>query len=364
MIPVHTLRKQCHSQPMTGGIEAAGDIVTGGLIAQAVEPAAGDVSTETRGDCLNCGMKVIGSHCHNCGQSARVHRTLMAFWHDFTHSILHFEGKIWRTLPLLFFKPGQLTLRYVHGERARFVSPLALFLFAIFLMFGTFNWVGMPFPSGQTNHDRIAEGQTQLKAELAKAKDRVAKLEKSGAPRSQIDAVRKDVEGLEIGLKVANGIDANDLSLDDADLHIGIPSIDKAFKHAIKNPALLGYKIQSNAYKFSWALIPISIPFVWLLLAFRREFKPYDHAIFVTYSLSFMSLLLVVLSLFAKIGPLEGFRGPLIALAPPVHMFFQLRGAYRLGIFSAAWRTVALLLMAFVVLGVFGVLLVMLGVTG
>lgn len=349
---------------MTGGIEAAGDIVAGGLIAQAVEPATGDVSVEANGDCLNCGMKIIGNHCHNCGQSARVHRTLMAFWHDFTHSILHFEGKIWRTLPLLFFRPGQLTRRYVHGERARFVSPLALFLFSIFLMFGTFNWVGMPFPSGRTNSDTIAEGQTQLKAELAKAKGRVAELEKSGAPKSQVEAVRKDVEGLEIGLKVANGIETNDLDLSDADFQIGVPSLDKAFKHAIRNPALLGYKIQSNAYKFSWALIPISIPFVWLLFAFQRAFKPYDHAIFVTYSLSFMSLLLVVLSVMARIEPLQGFRGTLIALAPPAHMFFQLRGAYQLRIFSAAWRTAALLLMAFFVLVVFGVLLVMLGVTG
>ena len=349
---------------MTGGIEAVGDVVTGGLIARAVEPQAGEAATETRGDCLNCGMTIIGNHCHNCGQSVRVHRTLMAFWHDFTHSILHFEGKIWRTLPMLFFKPGQLTRRYVHGERARFVSPLALFLFSIFLMFGTFNWVGMPFPSGQSNQDTIALGQTKLKAELARAKDREAKLEKSGASKGQIDAVHKDVEGLEIGVKVANGIEANDLSLSDANFDIGIPSLNTAFKRAIKNPALLGYKMQSNAYKFSWALIPISVPFVCLLFIFRRQFRPYDHAIFVTYSLCFMSLLLVVLSLFARIGPLQGFRGLLIALGPPVHMFIQLRGAYQISIFSAAWRTVALLLMAFFVLIVFGVLLVMLGVTG
>lgn len=29
------------------------------------------------------------------------------------------------------------TRRYVNGERARFVSPLALFLFTVFLMFAT-----------------------------------------------------------------------------------------------------------------------------------------------------------------------------------------------------------------------------------
>lgn len=123
---------------MTGGIEAAGDAIAGGLVARAVEPGAGESTAEGEKTCLNCGMGLVGSHCHNCGQTAHVHRTLMAFWHDFTHSILHFEGKIWRTLPLLFFKPGQLTRRYVHGERARFVSPLALFLFSVFLMADVF----------------------------------------------------------------------------------------------------------------------------------------------------------------------------------------------------------------------------------
>jgi hypothetical protein len=32
-----------------------------------------------------------------------------------------------------------------------------------------------------------------------------------------------------------------------------------------------------------------------------------------------------------------------IVCVPPVHMFAQLRGTYRLGIFGALWRTLALL---------------------
>ena len=38
---------------------------------------------------------------------------------------------------MLAFHPGALTRRYIAGERARFVSPLALFLFSVFLMFAT-----------------------------------------------------------------------------------------------------------------------------------------------------------------------------------------------------------------------------------
>lgn len=350
---------------MPGGIEAAGDAIAGGLIARAIEPGAGENIVDTEAKCLNCGALVAGRYCQNCGQSLHVHRTLSAFWHDFTHSILHFEGKIWRTLPLLFLKPGQLTRRYVHGERARFVSPLALFLFSVFLMFATFSWVGMPVGSGGTTNTNVAAaGKANMAVELAKTKAKLAELEKSGASKEKIASVREDVVGLETGIKLADGIGSSNLIVNDSEIHLGVPEVDDALKHAIKNPALLIYKMQSNAYKFSWALIPISIPFVWLLFIFRRQFKPYDHAIFVTYSLSFMSLLLVVLSILGRLGPLAGLRAPLFVFAPPAHMFFQLRGAYQIGIFAAAWRMVALLGIAFVVLILFGVILLTLGVTG
>ena len=55
----------------------------------------------------------------------------------------------------------------------------------------------------------------------------------------------------------------------------------------------MAYKLKTNAYKFSWLLIPLSVPFVWLLFPFSRRFRLYDHTVFVTYSLCFMSLLVV-----------------------------------------------------------------------
>ena len=110
---------------MVGEFEAIGDAITGGVVGRAVEPKAGEGTDghthETK--CLNCGTELMGSFCHACGQHAHVHRTLTAFFHDFLHGVLHFEGKIWRTLPLLAWKPGELTRRYVAGQRASFISP-------------------------------------------------------------------------------------------------------------------------------------------------------------------------------------------------------------------------------------------------
>src|SRR3546814_2027857 len=75
----------------------------------------------------------------------------------------------------------------------------------------------------------------------------------------------------------------------------GWARLDHGIKKANENPGLALYKLQMSAYKFSWALIPISVPFVALLFLWRRRYKLYDHAIFVIYSLDFMTLLVIAL---------------------------------------------------------------------
>src|SRR3546814_2472734 len=104
---------------MTGGIEAAGDFATGALWSRTAEPRAGEPGHgEHPRLCLNCGAALIGDFCHECGQAGHVHRSLAAFLHDLAHGVLPFEGKIWRTLPMLMLRPGAMTRRYVTSERA------------------------------------------------------------------------------------------------------------------------------------------------------------------------------------------------------------------------------------------------------
>ena len=80
-------------------------------------------------------------------------------------------------------------------------------------------------------------------------------------------------------------------------VNTGVPFIDHGLEKAFANPALILYKLQANAYKFAWALIPLSLPFMWLLYPFSRRFHTYDHFVFVTYSISFMLLLFVAVRL-------------------------------------------------------------------
>jgi hypothetical protein len=363
---------------MSGGFEAAGDALTGGVLARAVEPRHGEVAVGDDGlthehRCLNCGTPLVGGYCYACGQQAHVHRTLFAIFHDILHGVFHFEGKVWRTLPMLAWRPGDLTRRYVHGERARFVSPLALFLFSVFLMFATFESVGGPvrINAGQATMSNGVK-VTDFEGELVKTKALVANLERqrsaalaANQPVAEIDKklddARSDVNGLSAATAMVNGVTPETLNLPGAlSVHTGDKAFDEKVKAGLKNPKLLAYKLQSSAYKFAWALIPLSLPFMWLIFAWRRQYKLYDHAVFITYSLSFVMVLLVSMALLAAAGVPTAWALLLI----PVHMFRQLKQAYALRWFSALWRTVALQFVSFTVLITFATTLLALGLLG
>jgi hypothetical protein len=142
----------------------------------------------------------------------------------------------------------------------------------------------------------------------------------------------------------------------------GIDFIDKGIvKKWRENPGLMLYKMQANGYKFSWLLIPLSIPFVWVIFLWRRKFKAYDHAIFVTYSLSFMSLLFITLSLLNAAGLELGWTVLFFAIAAPLHIYKHMKYSYGLSRFSTLWRFFALLAFILLVLVLFLQALILLG---
>ena len=76
---------------------------------------------------------------------------------------------------MLVWRPGELTRRYIDGQRARFVSPIALFLFCVFLTFAIMGLTG--------SLDAMASAPTQkdLSSEVGQAGTRVTKLEAARA---------------------------------------------------------------------------------------------------------------------------------------------------------------------------------------
>jgi hypothetical protein len=333
-----------------GEFEAIGEAVTGGLLARAVEPTAGEATDDGHThekSCLNCGARLAGPYCAKCGQKAHVHRSVRAFFQDFIAGIMNFEGKFWQTLPMLVWRPGEMTRRYIAGERAHFISPVALYLFTVFLMFAVLNFTGT-FDPGKGSF------QSQIKADIAENQVKLAKLE---AERKIAVTAGKDVATLDRRIAKRkeditdsqNVLRGNTFTVDGAD---ETPSWVRPFIENVReNPQLVSTKIQDAASKYSWLLIPISVPFLWLLFPFRRRYNTYDHTVFVTYSLSFMMLLVVTGSLLIAAGFTT--LASLLFFVPPFHMYRHLKGAYELGRFGAMWRTTLLVGFAFAAAGMF-----------
>jgi len=355
---------------LSGEGEIVGSIAAGAVIARALEPDHGEGGDghSHESACLNCGTALVGRHCHQCGQAAHVHKTLGAFFHDLMHGVFHFEGKIWHTVPKLVLRPGRLTREYIDGRRASYVSPIALFLFCVFLMFATVKNAHLDPASAvdvEVNGKHV-KGLEANKAELARLEQERAALVAAGKPT---DAIDDQIEGRKSGIESAEAVSnpakamvddlAKDAASDKPIARNDIPAIDAILKETSRNPALAIYKLQSNAYKFSWALIPLSVPFIWLLFVFRRRFGLYDHTVFATYSLCFMMLLVSVLTLLRMLGLPVLTLG--LALIPPLHIYKQVKYTYGLTRWGAAWRTLALCSYAFVALLMFFVLLVAVG---
>ncbi|MXP47580.1 DUF3667 domain-containing protein [Altererythrobacter luteolus] len=378
---------------------AVGEGVLGAGLAGAVEPKTG---TDTPGPdghthesaCLNCDTPLMGAHCHNCGQRAHVHRSLRGFMHDLVHGVLHFEGKFWRTMPLLIWRPGKVMREYIDGKRARYLSPIALFLFTVFVSFALFNANGgfgdiSPEVQGATSAElqeslkqadrTVADLNDQLASAELTAEERVALRERIRGATASRDLIAKLAEtgaasdGSGSLIKPTITVDPSDLaaavqgetndaatasSVEETATDEAANWLEQSWEKARDNPGLLLYKLQTNAYKLSWLLIPLSLPFMWILFPFSRRFKLYDHTVVVTYSISFMTMLAVIMSvgIAYQIWPLIA----LPALYAPFHLYRSLRGAYGLSRFGAIWRMLVLSVSIWITMTLF--ILIMIGI--
>jgi hypothetical protein len=341
---------------MGAELEAAGDLVTAGLVAHEIEGTNGDAKVHAHsGTCANCGAQVTSNYCGNCGQRGHLHNSVLHLVEELIHGLFHFETKGWRTLPLLVFRPGQLTKRFIDGQRTRFVSPLALFLFMMFLMFFVFSLtVGSVNTGGGTGtqaagpaldkkieqrKEQLAEAEAEMKAALPNTKD----AEKAVAA---FDKAKKKLEATEAARKAVVDGEAADEHLDwkkelqesgANKTYSDIPWINEAVKHAVDNPELALYKLKNAAYKYSFLLVPISMPFLWLMFFWKRGVTMFHHAVFSLYS---------IVGYFG----FSAMAGLLFCFMPPVHMFMQLRGTYGLTRAETLWRTCALMFMSLIAL--------------
>jgi hypothetical protein len=384
---------------MSGEAEAVGAAVTAGLAASVVDGP--DARKPVHGQCINCGAPLAGNYCATCGQPAHVHRKLAHMAGEFLHNLFHLDTRAWRTLPLLLFRPGRLTHDYIHGKRARYISPLAMFLLTVFTMILVFDAVGGSRIGVGGQENTVAEISSQIEeveSALAEARAEVAELETSGADpedvteaRGKFGEMENELRGLRVALAAANlgsrtgaetpaGANAEAPGAEgdgsiyaqvrastqrgEIKVDTGWPVLDQKIRQNLLNPELAIYKIQNTADNFAFLLVPISLPFVWLMFFWKRGVTLFDHTVYILYSLSFVSILFVFIALIGMIPGVPPLAMELLLLGALVHSFFHLKGGYGLGWFSALWRLPVQLLFSTIALAVFVLAILILGLVG
>lgn len=220
--------------------------------------------------------------------------------------------------------------------------------------------------AGEIKEKRLSEPQAERKAAVASG-DKVAvaavdaatalvKASPTETPKGEAKNITSEGEDFQAAF-------AKFLK-EDVEVDTPWPTFNKKLKHKFENPELFLYKLQNTVYKFSFLLIPISLPFIWLLLFWKRGVTLYDHAVFALYSVSFMSFLFLALALTSHWVDWSQYSG-WIFLAVLCHTFFQFKGAYALGWFSAFWRTtIFVFVFAPITLGLFFTSIIVLGAVG
>jgi hypothetical protein len=349
---------------MDSGMETAGALAAAAAAANAIDPD--EPRRQAHGTaCLNCGATVSGAYCSNCGQKAHLHRSVFHAVEEFLHGITHFDSKLWNTLPLLFVRPGKLTRDYVQGKRARYVAPVALFLLTVFSMFLLFGSLPLPQLSpGAVEVDpaRVVAARAQLDRQLAQLDQDLAAARKDPARANDVAALaltraalvstREQLAGdaTRSGAGQQSVFDVISTATRSGDLKVdlgGNAELEAKATKALNDPEFVFYKMKQKGYKLSFLLVPLSLPWMILLFAWKRGVRVYDHVVFLLYSISFMSMLAMIAVVMASLGVANGaVYGTLLGFVPMVHMFLQLKEGYALGWFSAFWRTAALSLFA------------------
>ena len=86
--------------------------------------------------CGNCETTLTGPFCHMCGQAVRSPvREFFSFMFDSASEFMRPDGKFFRSLAALYFRPGLLTTRYLAGQRVSFIKPVKLYLSLSLVLF-------------------------------------------------------------------------------------------------------------------------------------------------------------------------------------------------------------------------------------
>ncbi len=340
------------------------------------------------GMCSNCSTKLSGPVCHSCGQTADTyHRPIWELLTDILDGLFGLEGRLWRTLPPLMFRPGKITQNYLSGVRARYVMPFRLYLTASVLFF-LFVFAldglggGTEEPEAVTPEQAAAleEAESGIRAGLAESgippeeRERLARLAESSleraserndlSPEAQSEreaAVREEIkqafrtailpevypsEGGEAvaengPITVGDGVMVDPNGLEDLPRDVREALVERTDRIIDSGGATLAAEMQRWAPTMMFFMLPLYALMLAGMHFYKKGYFFYDHLVVSLHFHAFIFFLITGLSLAANIIP--GWIAVFVGLGWSNWYLYRLhRTVYSHGRFTSLLRVVIL----------------------
>lgn len=266
--------------------------------------------------CANCHYEFAPSapneFCPRCGQ--QNHALNIGFGHvaeEFLEGVFHFDGKVFRTLKLLLFRPGELTRQFLAGHRVPYVPPIRLYVFISFIFF---------FLLSVSSHDK-GKGMHVHVGEVEKARPRQLTISVDNTPALSPALLSSLPEHLSAA------------QADSVLRHHGVPLTSsnrlevQHLPHLMRlTPEELSHQVFKSLSLMLFVLMPLAALLLWA--TYLRQ-QPYylSHLIFAIHLHCFVFVVLMVL-LGLEYLPLPGGTGLVLALIIPVYLLLALRHLY------------------------------------
>lgn len=214
--------------------------------------------------CRNCAASLEAEFCSQCGQRARSYRrSLPPMLGELLSEAFEVDGRVVRSLKLLLFFPGALTVEFSADRRASYVSPIRLYLFASLLFFfvlSVFTEVGRGQMATTLEFERVPEFNSEAVALIRSELDP----EGAAALDSILERDRSAARGFVLGLIDELTEQQADLSEDAAVGAVLVSSeggasraaVVSALLRALDDPAEFGQDFVENAPLALFLLLP------------------------------------------------------------------------------------------------------------
>jgi len=139
----------------------AGEVSVAARAAPVAKAAAHDTTSARR--CRNCGADAPWNYCPSCGQETAIALpSAFTFLREAAGRYVRFDGRMWRSLSALLFRPGFLTHEYLAGRRRRYVRPARLFVALSIVLFAVLRFsAGTPVIGNPAGEDPLRDGSVE-----------------------------------------------------------------------------------------------------------------------------------------------------------------------------------------------------------